>query len=491
MTARRTARTPRTPGSALMRDPGVFGLVAAALVSSACLVGPDYQKPALNPPAAIRGAETHASDASFGDAAWIDVFQDEELRTLIRTALAANDDVKIAASRVLQAEAVLGITRADAYPSVDATVQAGAGRSAATDTQPAKTAGAVRLGASLAWELDFWGKYRRATESARAQLLGAEWGRRAVAATVVSDVATAYYGLRALDLQLEISKRTLETRKESLALTRVREAGGVTSLVDVREAEQLVFGAGAAISDLERRIVQQENALSILIGGYPAPIARGLDLIAQPHPPEVPAGLPSALLARRPDVQEAEQALIAANAQIGVARAAYFPSIALTGSGGLQSTALRALFGTGAGFWTAAVAVAQPVVTAGRTKSQVALARARTEEATVVYARTVKQAFREASDALAGHVRTRETRVQLEQLATAAQDARRLADIRYRGGATSYLEVLDADTRLFAAEIGLAQAQEAELATFVEVYRALGAGWQQEGRPDGASRPTP
>jgi outer membrane protein, multidrug efflux system len=466
-------------------------VVAAALLSSACLVGPDYQKPELAPPTAIRGAEAPTSAASFGDIAWMDVFQDEELRTLIRTALAANDDVKIAATRVLQAEAVLGITRADAYPAVDATVQAGAGRSAATDTQPAKTAGAIRLGAALAWEIDFWGKYRRANESARAQLLAAEWGRRAVAATIVSDVATAYYGLRALDLQLEISRRTLETRTASLDLTRVREAGGVTSLVDVREAEQLVFGAGAAISDLERRIVQQENALSILTGGYPAPVARGLDLVAQPHPPAIPAGLPSALLARRPDVQEAEQALIAANAQIGVARAAYFPSIALTGSGGLQSTALRALFGTGAGIWTAAVTVAQPVVTAGRTKAQVALARARTDEATIVYARTVKQAFREASDSLVGHEKTRQTRAQLEQLATAAQDARRLADVRYRGGATSYLEVLDADTRLFAAEIGLAQAREAELASFVEVYRALGAGWQQEGRPDAAVRPTP
>jgi multidrug efflux system outer membrane protein len=468
-----------------------LAVLAAASIVPACMVGPDYHKPELAPPAAIRGAEVPATEASFGDAAWADVFQDDELRTLIRTALAANDDVKIAAARVLQAEAVLGITRADAYPGVDATLQAGAGRAAATDTQPAKTAGAVRLGAALAWEVDFWGKYRRATESARAQLLAAEWGRRAVAATVVSDVATAYYGLRALDLQLEISRRTLETRTASLDLTRVREAGGVTSLVDVREAEQLVFGAGATISDLERRIVQQENALSILIGGYPAPVARGLELVAQPHPPAIPAGLPSALLTRRPDVQEAEQALIAANAQIGVARAAYFPSIALTGSGGLQSTALRALFGTGAGVWTAAVTVVQPVVTAGRTKSQVALARARTEEATIVYVRTVKQAFREASDALVGHEKTRETRAQLEQLATAAQDARRLADIRYRGGATSYLEVLDADTRLFAAEIGLAQAREAELASFVEVYRALGAGWQQEGRPDAPARPTP
>jgi multidrug efflux system outer membrane protein len=219
-------------------------------------------------------------------------------------------------------------------------------------------------------------------------------------------------------------------------------------------------------------------------------VTRGLALEAQPHPPAIPAGLPSSLLARRPDVQQAEQALVSATAQIGVARASYFPTIALTGSGGLQSTALRALFTGGAGVWTAAVGAAQPIVTAGRTRSQVALARARAEESTALYAQTVKQAFREASDALVGHARLRQFRDQQEQLTTAARDARRLADIRYRGGATSYLEVLDAETRLFEAEIRLAQAREAELVSFVEVYRALGGGWQHEGRP-GAPRPTP
>jgi multidrug efflux system outer membrane protein len=213
-------------------------------------------------------------------------------------------------------------------------------------------------------------------------------------------------------------------------------------------------------------------------------VTRGLELVAQPRPPAVPADLPSALLARRPDIQQAEQALIAANAQIGVARAAYFPTIALTGGGGLQSAALRTLIGSGAGVWTAAVGVAQPIVTAGRTRSQVALARARAEEATILYADTIRQAFREASDALVGHAKAKELRAQLEQLATAAQDARRLADIRYRGGAASYLEVLDADTRLFEAELRLAEAQEGELVSFVEIYRALGAGWQQDGRPD-------
>jgi multidrug efflux system outer membrane protein len=335
----------------------------------------------------------------------------------------------------------------------------------------------------VSWQLDFWGRYRRATESARAQLLATDWGRRAVITTVVSQVGEAYYELRSLDLQLEIARRTLTSRQESLQLTRVRESGGVTSLVDVREAEQLVFGASATIVDLQRRIAQQENLISVLLGSFPAGVARGRDLIDQPHPPEIPAGLPSSLLQRRPDIQQAEQQIVAANAQIGVARAAYFPSISLTGTGGLQSTALGGLFSGGAAFWTAAVGAVQPVFTAGRTRSQVALAEARTDEATITYAQTVKEAFREASDALVGYAKARDFRTQLEGLATAAQDARRLADIRYQGGATSYLEVLDADTRLFAAEISLAQARQSELSAYVEIYRAFGGGWQQEGTP--------
>jgi len=471
------------------RTLGAIG--AAAALSSGCMVGPDYQRPVLTPPAAIRGAETAPAGPSPADAAWNDVFQDDQLRALIRTALADNADVRIAASRVLQAQAVLGVTRADAYPAVDGTAQAGGGRIAATDSAAARTVAALGVGVSARWEIDFWGRYRRATEAARAQLLASEWGRRAVASSVVSAVAQAYYGLRSLDLQLAIARRTLTSRQESLALTQVRERGGVTSLVDVREAEQLVYGAGATIVELERRIAQQENLISILTGGFPSPVTRGLELVAQPLPPAVPADLPSALLARRPDIQQAEQALIAANAQIGVARAAYFPSISLTGSGGLQSTALRTLISTGAGVWTAAAGVVQPIVTAGRTRSQVALAQARAGEATIVYADTIRQAFREASDALVGHAKARELRGQVEKLATAAQDARRLADIRYRGGAASYLEVLDAETRLFTAELRLAEAHEGELVSFVEIYRALGAGWQQDGRPGAAPPSTP
>jgi outer membrane protein, multidrug efflux system len=465
-------------------------LIVAALAGG-CVVGPDYKKPVLPTPETIRGAQTPAAaQPTLADATLWDVFQDEQLQALLRTALAQNDDLKLAAARVLEAQAQFGITRADQYPTVGAEVQAGGGRTAAIGSNPAVTAGALRVGGTVDWALDFWGRYRRATESARAQLLSTEWGRRAVLTTVVSDVANAYFELRSLDLQLEISQRTLTSRKESLQLTQVRESGGVTSLLDVREAEQLVFGAGAVIADLQRRIGQQENLINLLLGGFPSTVTRGRELVDQPHQPDLPSGLSSSLLERRPDIQAAEQQLISANAEIGVARAAYFPSISLTGSGGVQSTALGSLFSAGAGYWTAILSAAQPVFTAGRTRSQVALARARRQEATVAYAQTVKQAFREASDSLIGYSKAREFREQQESLTTAAQDARRLADIRYQGGATSYLEVLDADTRLFTAELSLAQARQGELAAFVEVYRALGGGWQQEGLPARATPPT-
>ena len=458
----------------------IVSIAASGLLSAGCLVGPNYSKPELPTPEAIRGAEGAAAGPAFGEAKWWEVFQDEQLQTLVRTAVDRNDNVRLAAARVLEAEAQLGITRSDQYPSVSADVQAGGGRTPAQGSTAARNAAALRLEGSTAWELDFWGRFRRATESARAQLLATQWGRRAVLTTVVSQVAEAYFELRALDLQLDISRRTLTSRQESLQLTRVRESGGVTSLVDVREAEQLVFGASAAIVVLERRIAQQENFISILLGNFPAPITRGRELVDQPHSPDVPAGLPSSLLERRPDIQAAEQQIVAANAQIGVARSAYFPSITLTGGGGVQSAALGALFGSGAGFWTAIVGASQPVFTAGRTRSQVALAEARTQEATILYAQTVKGAFREVSDAIVGYSKSREFRAQQESLTTAAQDARRLAGIRYQGGATGYLEVLDADTRLFIAEIGLADARLSELSAFVEVYRALGGGWEQE-----------
>ncbi|MEN3338070.1 MAG: outer membrane protein multidrug efflux system [Acidobacteriota bacterium] len=454
-------------------------VLAVCLLEGACLVGPNHVKPALPVPETFRGASV-AGPAALADARWWDVFADEQLQALVRTATTGNYDVRIAAARIEQAEAQVGITRSNQYPSVGLDVQAGGQRTPALGTSEARTAAAVLVRGRAAWELDFWGRYRRGTEAARARLLATEWGQRAVMSTLVSRVADGYFTLRALDLELDIARRTLASRRESLDLARIREQGGATSLVDVRQAEQLVYSAAGTIAEFERRVEQQENFLSVLLGGFPGPVARGRELTAQPHAPEVPAGLPSALLERRPDIQAAEQEIIAANAEIGVARAAYFPSITLTGMGGLQSTALGALFSGGAVGWTAAAGLAQPLFTGGRTRSQVAFAEAARTEATLAYERTVKQAFLEVSDALVGYRKAQEFRAQQELLVDAAQDGRRLADIRYRGGATSYLEVLDAETRLFNAELSLADARLSELADFVELYRALGGGWEKQ-----------
>jgi multidrug efflux system outer membrane protein len=419
-----------------------------------------------------------AASSSLADERWSQLFEDEALQALIRTALEHNDDVRMAAARILEAQAQLGITRANQFPSVSAGIDVLGDRPSVAVGFPSTNVGAIEVQGSAAWELDFWGKFRRATESARAQLLAAEWGRRAVLGTLVSQVSSAYFGLRALDLELDISRRTLESRQQSLQLAQVRERGGVTSLIDVRQAEQLVYGSTGEIATLEREVAQQENYLSVLAGNNPGPIARGRALTDQPNPAGVPAGLPSALIERRPDIQRAEQELVAANAQVGVARAAYFPQIALTGSGGFESTALTALL-TGTNIiWTAAAAATQPIFTAGRTRSQVAVAEARRNEAVIAYQQTIRQAFREVSDGLVGYRKLRDFREQQALLFAAAQDARRLAEIRYEGGATSYLEVLDADTRLFEAELGLAQAELSARSALVEIYRALGGGWQ-------------
>ena len=291
-------------------------------------------------------------------------------------------------------------------------------------------------------------------------------------------MAGAYFQLRELDLELEISERTLRSRRESLDLVKSQEAQGAASMLDVRQSEELVFTAAAAIPDLERRIEQQENFVSILLGQNPAPVPRGRPVTAQPQPPVVPAGLPASLLERRPDIRQAEQRLVAANAQIGVAKAAYFPQITLTAVGGYQSTALSSLFTGPAGMWTVAGGLAEPIFDAGRIRSTVRLAEAQQQEAVLVYQQTIQQAFREVSDALVAYRKTREFRLQQELLTQSAQDAARLSESRYRGGATSYLEVLDSDTRYLSAELSLAQAELGELEALVQLYRALGGGWQ-------------
>jgi multidrug efflux system outer membrane protein len=335
------------------------------------------------------------------------------------------------------------------------------------------------LNGSFSWELDFWGKFRRATEAAQADLLASQWAREEVISTLVSNVAAAYFQLRELDLELEISRRTLGTRQGSLKLTRSLADHGATSMLDVRQAEQLVFTAAEEIPDLERRIEQEENFISILLGSNPGAIPRGRRLTDQPHAPEVPAGLPSSLLERRPDIRQAEENLIAANARIGVAKAAYFPQITLTATGGVQTFALDNLFTGPAGFWSFAGALLQPIFEGGRIRAGVKRAKAQQEEALLTYKQTIQGAFRDVSDALIAYRKNREFRIQQEYLTESAKDAARLSDMRYRGGVTSYLEVLTNDTNYFSAELGLAQAQLNELLALVQLYKALGGGWEQ------------
>jgi len=454
------------------------------LLASGCAVGPNYKRPSVTVPGTYRGAipqeATQPAAESIGDQKWWEVFQDPQLQDLIHTALQQNYDVRIAATRILQAQAQVGITRADQLPTISGGVEAVNQRSARSKFFPAFETSSNQVDLSLAWELDFWGKYRRATESARANLLATQWARQAVISTLVSDVAAAYFQLRELDLELEISRRTLASRRDSLQLTQTLASGGATSMLDVRQAEQLVFTAAETIPDLERRIEQQENFLSILLGNNPGPITRGTKLTEQPHAPEIPAGLPSSLLERRPDIRQAEAQLIAANAQIGVAKAAYFPQITLTASGGYQSSALTSLFTGPAGLWNFGGSLVQPIFTGGRIRSNVKFTEARQQEAALIYQQTIQQAFRGVSDALVEYRKDREFREQQEQLTFSAQDAARLSETRYRGGATSYLEVLTNETNYFDAELGLAQAQLNELVALVRIYRNLGGGWQEQ-----------
>jgi multidrug efflux system outer membrane protein len=460
----------------------IFVVCLLVMLCAGCAVGPNYKRPVVPAPPEYRGLSPDQTGksvaASFGEQKWWDAFQDEVLSDLIRTALKQNYDVRIAAARILQARAQVGISRADQLPSVSAGASAVNERIPRTVSIPSIETSANQVNLSLAWELDFWGKFRRATESARANLLSQEWAQRQVIRSLVSDVASAYFQLRELDLELEISRQTLASRKDSLRLTQILADGGATSMLDVRQAEQLVFTAAASIPDLERRIEQQENFIGILLGNNPQGIARGRKLVDQPHALEVPAGLPSALLERRPDIRQAEQQLIAANAQIGVAKADYFPQISLTASGGYQSSALTGLFAGPAGLWTFGGSAIQPVFEGGRIRNRVRFARARTEEATVVYQQTVQQAFRDVSDALVGYRKSQEFRIQQEHLTHSAEEATKLSNMRYKGGATSYLEVLDSDTRYFSAQLNLAQADLNELQAFVGLYSALGGGWE-------------
>jgi len=449
------------------------------LLTAGCAVGPRYQNPVVSVPDAYRGAAAAATPAteSLGDQEWSKVFQDGTLQDLIRQALEKNYDLRIAAARILQAEAQVGITRADEYPTIDGGFRASSQRLAASRFT-AFQLNEVGMDVAAAWEVDFWKKYRNATDAARANLLASQYARQAVIRTLVSEVAQAYFELRELDSELEISRRTLATRQDSLDLIRLLADRGLTSLLDVRQAEQLVYTASGTIPDLERQIEQKENEISILLGSLPAGVPRGLPLTEQPLSAEIPAGLPSTLLQRRPDLHQAEQRLIALNAEINSVRARAFPTITLTATGGFQSLSLLDLFSGPAGLWNFAGSLAQPIFQKGKLRAGVRLVEAEQQEALLAYEKAVQQAFREVSDALIAFRKTQEFRSQQERLAEAARDAARLSDIRYQGGVTNYLEVLTNETNVFTAERGLAQAHLGERLALVQLYKALGGGWQ-------------
>ena len=447
-----------------------------------------YQPPAPQTPTVYRAddAASQTGTQTFGDLKWFEVFKDDQLQALLRTAIAQNYDVRQSVARINAARAQLGLARADQFPNFAASgnlvtqrvPQDGSLGELAPGTQRNASFGQVLLNL-LNFEVDIWGRVKKIKNARRADLQAAEEDRNTVLATVVSTVAAAYFQLRELDLELEISQRTLTTREESLRIIKLRAGAGIATALDLRQAEQLVYSARAAIPDTQRAIEQQENLINLLLGQNPAPVPRGQELIAQGLIPTVPPGLPSELLQRRPDIRSAEQTLVSTNYSVEAARAAYFPRISLSGFLGGDSTALSSLFTGGGTVWGFGAQVTQPIFTAGRLKSNVKLNKAQQESAIVSYQSTVQGAFREVSDALIAYRKSVEVRAQQELLVQTLQERSRLAYLRYEGGVDSLLNALDADRDFFESQLVLAQVRLNELTAVVQLYRALGGGWQQ------------
>jgi multidrug efflux system outer membrane protein len=461
-------------------------LIAAGWMAG-CTVGPNYQRPSVQIPQNFRAPDPLPAPqaTSLADLKWWEVFRDDKLQDLIRAALTANYDLRDAVARVEEARANLGVTRSNQLPQLGVSGDIQFNRLSRDGQTPLPATflpnqnrtfgeGVLNL---LSFEVDIWGRLRRATEAARANLLSAEENRKAVVVTLVSDVATNYLHLRELDYELEISRATLATRQNSLSLTQERQTGGVATLLDLRQAEQLVDTAEQTIPQLQQQIEQTENQITLLLGQPPGGITRGNDFIREELPPDVPTGLPSALLERRPDILAAEQNLVAANANIGVARAEYFPRISLSGFLGGQSTQLSSLFSGPASAFSFVPQVSQPIFTAGRLKSGVRLAQAQRDEALVQYEKAIQTAFTDVSNALIAHQRVHESRLQQDALVRTLEDRTRLAYARYRGGVDTELNALDADRDLFNAQLSLAEIRLNELLSVVQLYKALGGGW--------------
>ena len=454
------------------------------LVVAGCKVGPNYVRPQITAPEAYRGADntaiTSPDPQSLGDQDWAKVFQEPELQQLIRSALDNNYDVRIAAKRVLEQQAQLRITRSQEFPTVSVG-GTGIGADLGQSLGNSFPSGAITEGSfnvSAAWTPDFWGLYRRQTEAARAQLLAQTWAQRAVRMTLVQQVATAYFQLRALDEQLDIAKETLKTRHESTELTRTLESGGSVPLSDLRQAEELEYTASSQIPQLEQQIQQEENGLQLLLGQNPGPVTHTDPSALNPPPQDLPVGLPSRLLERRPDILEAEQQLVAANAQIGVARAQFFPQLAISASGGVGGDSLSSIFDPSSRLIYSIGTLTQPLFEGGKLRGQLQLSERQKEELVLNYQKTIAGAFRDVSNALVAVNKQRSAREQEEKLVAAAQDASQLARTRYQGGATSYLEVLTTDSNLFSAQLNLVNTREGEALSLVQLYGALGGGWQ-------------
>jgi outer membrane protein, multidrug efflux system len=461
------------------------GWIAATLawtLLAGCRVGPNYHRPTVQPPTAFRdlseNPQAQAQAASYADLPWWQVFQDPQLQELIRTALKQNYDLQLATERINSARAQVAISRSSLFPQVRGNADFSGGKEHNFQTK----SNFLTLTADAAFQLDFFGRLRRATEASRAELLATEDARQTVILTLVSDVASDYFSLLQLDLQLQITRETVKTQEDSVKLTNLRVEHGVATKLDVLQAQQVLDSANAQVPDLERRIAQEENAISILLGNYPQAVPRGRPLVEQPLPPEVPPGLPSTLIERRPDIREAEQVLVAANAEIGVAKAQFFPQISLTGGGGGsfgRSSAFSRLMSSQVGIWSYGAQVSQPIFTGGALRGNLRVAKSQNQQALISYRQTVQRAFGDVSDALIGYEKLHQVRVRQEDTVKDLQESVRLSNLRYKGGTTTYLEVLDGQRSLFSAELTLAEARGTEYQSLVQLYRALGGGWQQ------------
>jgi multidrug efflux system outer membrane protein len=452
-----------------------------ALGLCGCLMGPNYHRPATSLPVEFPGAP--ATNESIADRKWFELFQDATLKDLVATALEKNFDVRIAAERVLEARAQYGIARANLFPTLDAQGSFNATRSSSIGATPFIASGSnlassyTQAGLQFAWELDLWGKLRRLDEAARAQYLASEEARNGVIVSLISDVMTTYFQVRELDLELEISRHNNDIARDNLRLIQLRKDRGAANGLDVHQAEQFLYTTTAEIASAERSIAQSEDALNLLLAGAPREVPRGQTLEQIASPPNLPAGLPASLLERRPDIRQAEDNLIAANAQIGAARALFFPDITLTGLLGSQSRSLAGMFTGPARNESIAANALLPIFHAGL-RAGVQLTEAQEREMLIAYRKTIYGALREVADALATHTRTREQRGEEEKLVTALSESVRLSNLRYRGGLDSYLQVLDSERNLFAGQLTLAQLRLLELQSVVQLYRALGGGWQ-------------